>query len=68
MDRVPATSRPSDPLGDTPAVLDGDEGGFFDSVVDALSGEGGLGWVLPLVLLLILGLAITTVVRARRSA
>ena len=56
------------PLGDTPAVLDGDDGGFFDSVVDALSGDGGLGWVLPLTLFVILGLAIVSVIRSRRSA
>ncbi len=56
------------PLGDTTAVLDADGGGFLDSVVDALSGEGGLGWILPLTLLVIVALAITAAVRNRRAA
>jgi hypothetical protein len=56
------------PLGDTPAILDADDGGFFDSVVDALSGDGGLGWVLPASLVVILALAGVSFIRARRSA
>ena len=56
------------PLGDTPAILDSDDGGFFDPLFDALSGEGGLGFVVPLTLAVVLALAITAFVRARRSA
>jgi hypothetical protein len=44
------------------------EGGFFNAVVDALSGEGGLGWILPLALIVIAAQAIIVVVRNRRSA
>ena len=58
------------PLSGSPAILDpaDEEGGVVDSVIDALSGDGGLGIILPLTLVIVLALAITAIVRGRRSA
>lgn len=57
-----------DTLGGPASVtLPDDEGSFFDSVVDALSGEGGLGIIVPIALALICVLAVTAIVRSSRT-
>lgn len=57
------------PLG-APGILDSadDDGSAFGSLLDALSGNGGLGIILPLTLALVVALAVLAVLRARRSA
>src|SRR5215213_3746951 len=45
-----------------------DEGGLLDALGDALSGDGGLGWIVPVLLLVIVALAIATYLRQRRTA
>jgi|SRR5215211_19133 len=52
-----------------PGILDSgdDDGSVVDSVFDALSGDSGLGIVLPLTLALIAALALVVALRNRRS-